>query len=143
MIHHPSGVARGQASDINRECIELLRVRDYMDRILAQATGQTFDKVARDFRCALATAMPLGRFPGPWFPVPRRRGPRVMTAPPPPPSAPWDFRRNMYFDTKEAKEYGLIDNIVRPGIFRVSCRCARPASAHAPRRLRTDAPTCV
>ena len=73
MIHHPSGVARGQASDINRECVELLRVRDYMDRILAQATGQPFDKVARD------------------------------------------FRRNMYFDTKEAKEYGLIDNLVRPG----------------------------
>ena len=41
-----------QASDINREAKELLRIRDYMDAILAQATGQPFDKVARDFRCA-------------------------------------------------------------------------------------------
>ena len=34
-----------QASDINREAKELLRIRDYMDNILAQATGQPFDKV--------------------------------------------------------------------------------------------------
>jgi hypothetical protein len=45
MIHHPSGAARGQASDINREARELLRIRDYMDAILAEATGQPFDKV--------------------------------------------------------------------------------------------------
>ena len=34
-----------QASDINREARELLRIRDYMDSILAQATGQPFEKV--------------------------------------------------------------------------------------------------
>ena len=45
MVHHPSGAARGQASDINREARELLRIRDYMDNILAQATGQPFEKV--------------------------------------------------------------------------------------------------
>ena len=45
MVHHPSGAARGQASDINREARELLRIRDYMDNILAEATGQPFDKV--------------------------------------------------------------------------------------------------
>jgi len=49
MIHHPSGAARGQASDINREARELLRIRDYMDAILAEATGQPFEKVAKDF----------------------------------------------------------------------------------------------
>lgn len=47
MIHHPSGAARGQASDINREARELLRIRDYMDAILAEATGQPFDKVRK------------------------------------------------------------------------------------------------
>ena len=95
MIHHPSGAARGQASDMNREvrewrvCVcggggdllparsvcgsqqaadslrgtrrlcsptppppppppqarELMRIRDYMDGILSEATGQPFDKV--------------------------------------------------------------------------------------------------
>lgn len=49
MIHHPSGVARGQASDMNREAQELLRIRDYMDMILASSTGQPYDKVAYDF----------------------------------------------------------------------------------------------
>ena len=45
MIHHPSGAARGQASDINREARELLRIRDYMDAILAEATGRDFEEV--------------------------------------------------------------------------------------------------
>ena len=49
MIHHPSGAARGQASDINREAKELLRIRDYMDTILSKATGQPYEKVAKDF----------------------------------------------------------------------------------------------
>jgi ATP-dependent Clp protease protease subunit len=49
MIHHPSGTARGQASDINREAKELLRIRDYMDTLLANATQQPFEKVAKDF----------------------------------------------------------------------------------------------
>ena len=50
MRPHPGGCAqpprccpaRLQASDINREARELLRIRDYMDNILAQATGQPF-----------------------------------------------------------------------------------------------------
>ena len=33
-----------QASDISREARELLRIRDYMDAILAEATQQPFDK---------------------------------------------------------------------------------------------------
>lgn len=72
MIHHPSGAARGQASDINREAKELLRIRDYMDSILSEATGKPFDTVAKD------------------------------------------FSRNKYFDAKEALEYGVVDQIVKP-----------------------------
>lgn len=45
MLHHPSGVARGQASDINREAQELLKTRDYMNAVLAEATGQDFNTV--------------------------------------------------------------------------------------------------
>mmetsp|Transcript_17510 Transcript_17510/g.44806 ORF Transcript_17510/g.44806 Transcript_17510/m.44806 type:complete len:207 (-) Transcript_17510:141-761(-) len=49
MMHHPSGAARGQASDIQNEARELVRVRDYTNSILAQATGKPADRIARDF----------------------------------------------------------------------------------------------
>jgi ATP-dependent Clp protease, protease subunit len=89
MLHHPSGVARGQASDINNEvalvsvgdvgCVaacswsaqhaayrsamppiswcclclqqakELLRVRNYVNNVLAHATGQPVEKIQHDF----------------------------------------------------------------------------------------------
>lgn len=72
MVHHPSGAARGQADDINREAKELLRIRDYMDGLLAEATGQSFERIAKD------------------------------------------FSRDKFFDAQEAKDYGLIDNVVLP-----------------------------
>ena len=88
MLHHPSGVARGQASDINNEvwlvsaacrgvwrgsrqtrqlqhdvqqyltsswtlcsdqAKELLRVRNYVNNVLAHATGQPVEKIQHDF----------------------------------------------------------------------------------------------
>eukprot|EP00193_Tetraselmis_chui_P002850 CAMPEP_0177769586 /NCGR_PEP_ID=MMETSP0491_2-20121128/10410_1 /TAXON_ID=63592 /ORGANISM="Tetraselmis chuii, Strain PLY429" /LENGTH=270 /DNA_ID=CAMNT_0019286623 /DNA_START=128 /DNA_END=940 /DNA_ORIENTATION=+ len=49
MMHHPSGAARGQATDIQNEARELMRVRDYVNSILSQATGKTSDRIARDF----------------------------------------------------------------------------------------------
>lgn len=45
MLHHPSGAARGQASDIHNEAKELLYIRDYMNAILSEATGQPYSKV--------------------------------------------------------------------------------------------------
>jgi ATP-dependent protease ClpP protease subunit len=33
---------------MNREAQELLRIRDYMDMIIASSTGQPYDKVAYD-----------------------------------------------------------------------------------------------
>lgn len=45
MMHHPSGVARGQASDIQNEAKELLRVRNYCNAVLSNATGQPVEKV--------------------------------------------------------------------------------------------------
>lgn len=45
MLHHPSGAARGQASDIHNEARELLYLRDYITAILAEATGKPFEQV--------------------------------------------------------------------------------------------------
>ncbi|DBA75091.1 hypothetical protein WJX77_004427 [Trebouxia sp. C0004] len=72
MLHHPSGSARGQASDIQNEAKELLRIRGYVNKMLAQATGKSIERVQHD------------------------------------------FNRNYYFNTQEAKEYGIIDNIIKP-----------------------------
>lgn len=48
MMHHPSGVARGQATDMHNEMKELVRQRDYLTLIASHATGQPYDKVLRD-----------------------------------------------------------------------------------------------
>ena len=45
MLHHPSGTARGQASDIHNEARELMRLRNYVNKVLCQATGQPIEKV--------------------------------------------------------------------------------------------------
>jgi hypothetical protein len=45
MLHHPSGAARGQASDLHHEARELMRLRTYVNNVLANATGQPVEKV--------------------------------------------------------------------------------------------------
>ena len=49
MIHQPSmqGLA-GQAADIDIYAKEILRMREILNKILADASGQTLDRVARD-----------------------------------------------------------------------------------------------
>jgi len=49
MLHHPSGGARGQASDLHHEARELMRLRTYVNTVLANATGQPVEKVQFDF----------------------------------------------------------------------------------------------
>lgn len=49
MMHHPSGVARGQASDIQNEARELMRVRNYVNGVLSVATGQNQETIQKDF----------------------------------------------------------------------------------------------
>jgi hypothetical protein len=46
MMHHPSGVARGQASEIHIESRELVRMRDYLSLVVSDATGQPYDRVS-------------------------------------------------------------------------------------------------
>lgn len=72
MLHHPSGAARGVASDIHNEARELMRLRNYVNGVLSTATDQPIEKVQ------------------------------------------FDFNRNKYFDAHTAKEYGIIDNVLRP-----------------------------
>ena len=48
MIHQPSGGAQGQASDIKINADHILRIRDRLNRILAENTGQDLEKIQAD-----------------------------------------------------------------------------------------------
>jgi ATP-dependent Clp protease, protease subunit len=48
MIHQPSGGAQGQATDIEIQAREILRLRETLNRILAERTGQSLDKIKAD-----------------------------------------------------------------------------------------------
>ena len=48
MIHQPSGGTRGQATDIEIEAKEILRIRNQLNGIYAQNTGQTIEKIEKD-----------------------------------------------------------------------------------------------
>ena len=69
-MHQVMGGARGQASDIEIEARETLRVNDLLRDILARNTGQDPDRIRRD------------------------------------------FDRNFYMDANQAKDYGMIDEIL-------------------------------
>lgn len=71
MIHQPLGGVRGQASDIEIEAQEILRIKKLISEVLAEHSGQSVDKVMED------------------------------------------TDRNKWMAAKEAKEYGLIDNIMK------------------------------
>ena len=48
MIHQPSGGAQGQATDIEIQAKEILYLRERLNRMLAENTGQTVEKIMRD-----------------------------------------------------------------------------------------------
>jgi ATP-dependent Clp protease protease subunit len=48
MIHQPSGGTRGQATDIEIEAREILRIRRQLNQIYAQNTGQPLEKIEKD-----------------------------------------------------------------------------------------------
>jgi len=70
MIHQPSGGAQGQASDIEIQAREILKTREQLNRIYADRTGQTVDKIAAD------------------------------------------MERDTWLSPSEAKDYGLIDQVL-------------------------------
>jgi ATP-dependent Clp protease, protease subunit len=48
MIHQPSGGAQGQASDIEIQAREILYLRERLNRLLAEATGQSVERISKD-----------------------------------------------------------------------------------------------
>ena len=48
MVHQPLGGAQGQATDIEIQAKEILRLRDVLNEILAKNTGQTLKQIALD-----------------------------------------------------------------------------------------------
>jgi ATP-dependent Clp protease protease subunit len=70
MIHQPMGGTRGQATDIEIEAREILRIRALLNNILAEKTGQPLEKIEKD------------------------------------------TDRDYFLSAEEAKEYGLIDQVI-------------------------------
>jgi ATP-dependent Clp protease protease subunit len=48
MIHQPLGGVQGQATDIDIQAREILRMRDELSRILYHHTGQSLERIQRD-----------------------------------------------------------------------------------------------
>ena len=49
MIHQPlGGTSQRQASDIEIEAKEILRIKDMLNKSMAEMTGQTFEKIEKD-----------------------------------------------------------------------------------------------
>ena len=69
-MHQPLGGAQGQATDVEIHAREILRLKDQLREIIADTTGQPYDRVAQD------------------------------------------SDRDFYLTAEEAKEYGLVDEIV-------------------------------
>ncbi len=80
MIHQPMGGTRGQATDIDIQATEILKLRARMNEILAYHTGKTVEQIASD------------------------------------------TERDFYLSATEAKDYGIVDNVVseRPSAVEAS-----------------------
>lgn len=48
MIHQPMGGVQGQATDIDIHAKEILKIRERLNEILAEKTGQSLEKIAKD-----------------------------------------------------------------------------------------------
>jgi ATP-dependent Clp protease protease subunit len=48
MIHQPLGGFQGQASDFEIHAKEILSIKEKLNRLMADHTGQDYEKVARD-----------------------------------------------------------------------------------------------
>jgi len=48
MIHQPLGGARGQATDIEIQAKEIIRIKEEINKILADNTGQSLAKISKD-----------------------------------------------------------------------------------------------
>ena len=71
LLHQPWGGAAGQATDIELQAKEILRMRDLLNEILARHTGQPVERIERD------------------------------------------TDRDFIMSAEEAKDYGIIDEVIR------------------------------
>jgi len=64
LLHQPYGGAAGQATDIELQAKEILRMRDMLNEMLAADTGQSIEKIQhdtdRDFIMSAAEARDYG-----------------------------------------------------------------------------------
>ncbi len=58
MIHQPSGGAQGQATDIEIQAREILYMRERLNQVMAECTGQAIDKISRDVERDLFMSAP-------------------------------------------------------------------------------------
>ena len=70
MIHQPYGGVTGQAADIKIQAEQIIKMKQGLNKIIADSTGQSYDTVAED------------------------------------------AERDKYFSAMEAKEYGLVDEVL-------------------------------
>jgi ATP-dependent Clp protease protease subunit len=70
LIHQPLGGFQGQATDVDIQAREILRLREELNEIMAHHTGQSIDRINRD------------------------------------------TERDFYMSGEQAKEYGLIDDVI-------------------------------
>jgi ATP-dependent Clp protease protease subunit len=48
LLHQPAGGMRGQASDIEIEAEQIIKMRDRVNRMIARETGQTVERIVKD-----------------------------------------------------------------------------------------------
>jgi ATP-dependent Clp protease protease subunit len=48
MLHQPAGGMRGQASDIQIEAEQIIKMRDRVNRMIATETGQPYERIVKD-----------------------------------------------------------------------------------------------
>ncbi|RAK64432.1 ATP-dependent Clp protease proteolytic subunit [Phenylobacterium kunshanense] len=48
LLHQPAGGVRGQASDIQIEAEEIIKMQERVNRLIARETGQTYEKIVKD-----------------------------------------------------------------------------------------------
>jgi ATP-dependent Clp protease protease subunit len=48
LLHQPAGGMRGQASDLEIEAEQIIRMRDRVNRMIAAETGQTVERITKD-----------------------------------------------------------------------------------------------
>ena len=50
LLHQPAGGARGTAADVEIEAREILKMRERLNRVFAERTGQTLERILEDTR---------------------------------------------------------------------------------------------